>query len=141
MASQTHACGLQGWLLLSNGRYVSTDGALNAWVPFLLIAVVLAWLLGPLLATTVWAGAASTTRVSMIAADAIAQRLSLVGMAMYESCNARLAFNACTHLAARESSVFPAPWVWFLQISVVYMYVCQLPLRSCAVVWSELPLQ
>lgn len=73
--SYRRARGLQGWLLFSRGRFVSTGGVLYAWVPFLCIAALLAWLLGPPFAASVWPGAAAATLAVLIAANAVAQRL------------------------------------------------------------------
>lgn len=68
------ARGFQGWLLFSRGRYVSAGGALYAWAPFLCVAAVLVWQLGPLFAATVWAGVAAATLAALAAVDAVARR-------------------------------------------------------------------
>lgn len=66
---------LQGWLLFTRGRFVSTAAAIYTWLPFFCVAALSAWLLGPGRAATVWLAASAATLVMLVGADAAVQRL------------------------------------------------------------------
>ena len=60
--------------MFSRGRFVSTGAALYTCLPFLGVAAVLVWLLGPLMAFVVWISVCVATVAMLVSADVVMQR-------------------------------------------------------------------